>query len=347
MLLENFEYDLPKELIAQKPLHGRSDSRLLTVTREGRLTDKHVRDLPGLLEPGDLLVFNDTRVFKARLNAVKAGSGGRVEIVVERLLGPSRCLAMIRSSNPVRAGSELLTSSGYRLQVQSRASDFYELVALAGVVFEKILSADGALPLPPYIRRQTNAQDYERYQTVFAAESGAVAAPTAGLHFDEGLMGRLETAGVKIGFLTLHVGSGTFQPVRSKVIEDHRMHKEWLKVDKALVQLVNRTRRNGNRVVGVGTTVVRALETASQNDRLVPFEGETDLYIYPGYRFRSVDVLLTNFHLPRSSLLIMVSAFSGVDRIRVAYEHALKQRYRFFSYGDCMIVNRTEHLDEV
>ena len=176
---------------------------------------------------------------------------------------------------------------------------------------------------------------------------GAVAAPTAGLHFDEGLMDRLETAGVAIGFLTLHVGSGTFQPVRSKVIEDHRMHKEWLKVDKALVQLVNRTRRNGNRVVGVGTTVVRALETASQNDRLVPFEGETDLYIYPGYRFRSVDVLLTNFHLPRSSLLIMVSAFSGVDRIRVAYEHALKQRYRFFSYGDCMIVNRTEHLDEV
>ena len=347
MLLENFEYDLPKELIAQKPLHRRSDSRLLCVTREGQLTDKHVRDLPDLLQPGDLLVFNDTRVFKARLNAVKAGSGGRVEIVVERLLGPSRCLAMIRSSNPVRAGSELLTSSGYRLQVQSRASDFYELVALAGVVFEKILSADGALPLPPYIRRQTNAQDYERYQTVFAAESGAVAAPTAGLHFDEGLMGRLETAGVKIGFLTLHVGSGTFQPVHSKVIEDHRMHKEWLKVDKALVQLVNRTRSNGNRVVGVGTTVVRALETASQNDRLVPFEGETDLYIYPGYRFRSVDVLLTNFHLPRSSLLIMVSAFSGVDRIRVAYEHALKQRYRFFSYGDCMIVNRTEHLDEV
>ena len=347
MLLENFEYDLPKELIAQKPLHRRSDSRLLCVTREGQLTDKHVRDLPDLLQPGDLLVFNDTRVFKARLNAAKAGSGGRVEIVIERLLGPRRCLAMIRSSNPVRAGSEFLTSSGYRLQVQSRTSDFYQLIALAGAVFEKILSADGSLPLPPYIRRQANSQDYERYQTVFAAESGAVAAPTAGLHFDEGLMDRLETAGVAIGFLTLHVGSGTFQPVRSKVIEDHRMHKEWLKVDEALVQLVNRTRRNGNRVVGVGTTVVRALETASQNDRLVPFEGETDLYIYPGYRFRSVDVLLTNFHLPRSSLLIMVSAFSGVDRIRVAYEHALKQRYRFFSYGDCMIVNRTEHLDEV
>ena len=347
MMLDNFEYDLPKELIAQKPLQRRSDSRLLCFTSEGRLTDKHVRDLPDLLQPGDLLVFNDTRVFKARLNAVKAGSGGRVEIVVERLLGPSRCLAMIRSSNPVRAGSELLTSSGYRLQVQSRASDFYELVALAGVVFEKILSADGALPLPPYIRRQTNAQDYERYQTVFAAESGAVAAPTAGLHFDEGLMGRLETAGVKIGFLTLHVGSGTFQPVRSKVIEDHRMHKEWLKVDKALVQLVNRTRRNGNRVVGVGTTVVRALETASQNDRLVPFEGETDLYIYPGYRFRSVDVLLTNFHLPRSSLLIMVSAFAGVDRIREAYKHALAQGYRFFSYGDCMILNKAKYPHEV
>ncbi len=331
MLLENFEYDLPNELIAQEPLHGRSDSRLLTVTREGLLTDKHVRDLPGLLDPGDLLVFNDTRVFKARFSAVKAGSGGRVEIVVERLLSPSRCLAMIRSSNPVRTGSELLTSSGYRLQVQSRTSDFYQLIALAGVVFG----------------RQANAQDYDRYQTVFAAESGAVAAPTAGLHFDERLMGRLETAGVKIGFLTLHVGSGTFQPVRSKVIEDHRMHKEWLKVDEALVRVVNRTRHNGNRVVGVGTTVVRALETASQNGLLVPFEGETDLYISPGYRFRTVDVLLTNFHMPRSSLLIMVSAFSGVDRIREAYEHALKQRYRFFSYGDCMILNKAENLDEV
>jgi len=346
-MLESFEYDLPKELIAQKPLHRRSDSRLLCVTREGQLTDKHVRDLPDLLQPGDLLVFNDTRVFNARLNAVKAGSGGRVEIVVERLLGPSRCLAMIRSSNPIRAGSELLTSSGYRLQVRSRTSAFYELIALAGVIFEKILSADGALPLPPYIRRQTNSQDYDRYQTVFAAESGAVAAPTAGLHFDEELIGRLETAGVRIGFLTLHVGSGTFQPVRSKVIEDHRMHKEWLKVNEALVQLINRTRRDGNRVIGVGTTVVRALEAASQNDHLVPFEGETDLYIYPGYRFRTVDVLLTNFHLPRSSLLIMVSAFSGLDRIRGAYEHALKQRYRFFSYGDCMIVNRMEHRDEV
>ena len=347
MLLENFEYDLPNELIAQEPLHGRSDSRLLTVAREGLLTDKHVRDLPGLLDPGDLLVFNDTRVFKARFSAVKAGSGGRVEIVVERLLSPSRCLAMIRSSNPVRTGSELLTSSGYRLQVQSRTSDFYQLIALADVGFDKILSADGYLPLPPYIRRQANAQDYDRYQTVFAAESGAVAAPTAGLHFDERLMGRLETAGVKIGFLTLHVGSGTFQPVRSKVIENHRMHKEWLKVDEALVRVVNRTRRNGNRVVGVGTTVVRALETASQNGLLVPFEGETDLYIFPGYRFRTVDVLLTNFHMPRSSLLIMVSAFSGVDRIREAYEHALKQRYRFFSYGDCMILNKAENLDEV
>ena len=347
MLLENFEYDLPNELIAQEPLYGRSDSRLLTVTREGRLTDKHVRDLPGLLEPGDLLVFNDTRVFKARLSAVKAGSGGRVEIVVERLLGPSRCLAMIRSSNLVRAGSEFLTSSGYRLQVQSRTSDFYQLIALEGAVFDKILSTDGSLPLPPYIRRQPNSQDYDRYQTVFAAESGAVAAPTAGLHFDGGLMDRLETAGVKIGFLTLHVGSGTFQPVRSKVIEDHRMHKEWLKVDQALVRVVNRTRRNGSRVVGVGTTVVRALETASQNGQLLPFEGETDLYIYPGYRFRTVDVLLTNFHLPRSSLLIMVSAFLGIDRIREVYEHALKQRYRFFSYGDCMILNKAENLDEV
>ena len=347
MLLENFEYDLPKELIAQKPLHRRSDSRLLCVTREGQLTDKHVRDLPDLLQPGDLLVFNDTRVFKARLSAVKVESGGRVEIVIERLLGPSGSLAMIRSSNPVRIGSELQTRSGYRLQVQSRTSDFYQLKALAGEVFDKILSTDGSLPLPPYIRRQPNSQDDDRYQTVFAAEAGAVAAPTAGLHFDRHLMKQLEMAGIEIGFLTLHVGSGTFQPVRSKVVEDHRMHKEWLKIDEALVRSVNRARRNGNRVVGVGTTVMRALETASQDGPLRPFEGETDLYIYPGYRFRTVDVLLTNFHLPRSSLLIMVSAFSGVDRIRVAYEHALKQRYRFFSYGDCMIVNRTEHLDEV
>ena len=347
MLLENFEYELPKELIAQEPLHGRSDSRMLNVTSEGQLVDQYVRDLPGLLNPGDLLVFNDTRVFKARLSAVKAGSGGRVEIVIERLLGPNKSLAMIRSSNPVRIGSELLTRSGYRLQVQSRTSDFYQLKALAGEVFDKILSTDGSLPLPPYIRRQPNSQDDYRYQTVFAVEAGAVAAPTAGLHFDRHLMRQLEMAGLKIGFLTLHVGSGTFQPVRSKVVEDHRMHKEWLKIAEPLVRAVNQARRNGNRVVGVGTTVVRALETASQNDRLVPFEGETDLYIYPGYRFRSVDVLLTNFHLPRSSLLIMVSAFSGVEMIREVYEHALKQRYRFFSYGDCMILSKAENLDEI
>ena len=347
MLLENFEYELPKELIAQEPLHRRSDSRMLNVSSEGQLMDQYVRDLPDLLDPGDLLVFNDTRVFKARLRAQKVGSGGRVEIFIERLLGPSGSLAMIRSSNPVRIGSELLTQSGYRLQVQSRTSDFYQLKALAGEVFDKILSTDGSLPLPPYIRRQPNSQDEHRYQTVFAEKAGAAAAPTAGLHFDRQLMSQLEMAGVEIGFLTLHVGSGTFQPVRSKVVEEHRMHKEWLKIDDALVCSVNRVRRNGNRVVGVGTTVMRALETASQNDNLLPFEGETDLYIYPGYQFRTVDVLLTNFHLPRSSLLIMVSAFSGVARIQEAYEHALKRRYRFFSYGDCMILNKAKHPDEV
>ena len=254
---------------------------------------------------------------------------------------------MIRSSNPVRIGSELQTRSGYRLQVQSRTSDFYQLKALAGEVFDKILSTDGSLPLPPYIRRQPNSQDDDRYQTVFAAEAGAVAAPTAGLHFDRHLMRRLEMAGLEIGFLTLHVGSGTFQPVRSKVVQDHRMHKEWLKVDEALVRSVKQVRRDGNRVVGVGTTVMRALETASQNGDLRPFEGEPALYIYPGYQFRTVDVLLTNFHLPRSSLLIMVSAFSGVDRIRKAYKHALKQRYRFFSYGDCMILNKAKYPHEV
>ncbi len=347
MLLENFNYELPNELIAQEPLHERSDSRLLSVTREGRLIDQHVRDLPSLLEPGDLLVFNDTRVFKARLGAVKVGSGGQVEIVIERLLSRSGCLAMIRSSNPVRIGSELRTRSGYRLQVQSRTLDFYQLKVLAGQVFDNVLSADGSLPLPPYIRRKPNSQDDDRYQTVFATESGAVAAPTAGLHFDRNLMSRLEMAGVALGFLTLHVGSGTFQPVRSKVIENHKMHKEWLKVDEALVRAVNRTRRNGNRVIGVGTTVMRALEAVSQDGHLISFEGETDLYIYPGYQFQTVDVLLTNFHLPRSSLLIMVSAFSGVDRIRAAYQHALKQGYRFFSYGDCMILNKAKHVDEV
>ena len=269
MLLENFEYELPKELIAQEPLHGRSDSRMLNATNEGQLMDQYVRDLPGLLDPGDILVFNDTRVFKARLSAVKVESRGRVEIVIERLLSPSGSLAMIRSSNPVRIGSELLTRSGYRLQVQSRTSDFYQLKALAGEVFEKILSTDGSLPLPPYIRRQPNSQDDDRYQTIFAAEAGAVAAPTAGLHFDRHIMSQLEMAGVKIGLLTLQVGSGTFQPVRSKVVEDHRMHKEWLKIDEALVRSVNRARRNGNRVVGVGTTVMRALETASQNGHLL------------------------------------------------------------------------------
>jgi S-adenosylmethionine:tRNA ribosyltransferase-isomerase len=334
----DFHYELPPELIAQAPLPERSASRLLVVPPASTpLADRCVRDLPGLLQPGDLLVFNDTRVIPARLFGQKA-TGGRVEILIERLLPGDEARAQIGASKPPRPGSRITLDGGGEAEVLGRDEDFYRLRFLVPEGLPAWLEHAGRLPLPPYIQRIPDAADAARYQTVFARESGAVAAPTAGLHFDDALLDALRARGVAFGHITLHVGAGTFQPVRVDDIAEHRMHSEWFSVEPALVEQVRETRARGGRVIAVGTTVVRALESASHEGELQPFSGETAIFIYPGYRIRSVDALLTNFHLPESTLLMLVSAFAGRERILAAYDHAVRERYRFFSYGDAMLL---------
>lgn len=339
MKKSDFHYDLPPELIAQAPLPRRSASRLLHVPPgDGAFEDLHVTDLPGLLRPGDLVVFNDTRVIPARLHGQKA-TGGRVEVLVERLLPGNEALAQLGVSKPPKPGSHIALDAGGTVEVLGREGAFWRVRFDVEGPLDAWLQQAGQLPLPPYIRRAPGADDAERYQTVFAREAGAVAAPTAGLHFDEPLLQALRERGIGTGHVTLHVGAGTFQPVRVDDLREHRMHSEWLNVGAALVEQVRRTRAAGGRVVAVGTTVVRALESATGADgTLQPFAGETRLFILPGYRIRSVDALLTNFHLPESTLLMMVSAFAGKDRMFAAYRHAIEQRYRFFSYGDAMLL---------
>ncbi|MFC3659077.1 tRNA preQ1(34) S-adenosylmethionine ribosyltransferase-isomerase QueA [Luteimonas notoginsengisoli] len=345
MKKSDFHYDLPPELIAQAPLPERSASRLLVVPPgDGPFDDRHVRDLPELLRAGDLLVFNDTRVIPARLFGSKVGSGGRVEILIERLLPGNEARAQVGASKPLKAGGRIELDAGGEAEVLGREGEFYHLRFEVGEALDAWLSHAGRLPLPPYIRREPGSDDDERYQTVFARKVGAVAAPTAGLHFDESLLEVLRERGVQSGHVTLHVGAGTFQPVRVDDIADHHMHSEWLEVGAGLVEQVRRTRAAGGRVVAVGTTVVRALESAwrqgegTDAGELQPFAGETRIFIYPGYRIRSVDALLTNFHLPESTLLMLVSAFAGKARMFAAYEHAVRERYRFFSYGDAMLL---------
>ncbi|MEO6154947.1 MAG: tRNA preQ1(34) S-adenosylmethionine ribosyltransferase-isomerase QueA, partial [Thermomonas sp.] len=321
MKTSDFHYDLPDALIAQSPLPERSASRLLLVPpAPAGFADLGIRDLPSLLQPGDLLVFNDTRVIPARLFGHKA-TGGRVEIMIERLLGEDRALAQLGVSKPPQIGSKIALEAGGQAEVLERAGDgFWTLHFDVAEPLEDWLQHAGQLPLPPYIRRQPGADDAERYQTVFAREVGAVAAPTAGLHFDEALLDSLRTRGLEFGHITLHVGAGTFQPVRVDDVQQHRMHSEWLSVGAKLVEQVRRTRVDGGRVIAVGTTVVRALESAMQHGVLQTFEGDTRIFIYPGYRIRSVDMLLTNFHLPESTLLMLVSAFAGKARVFAAYE---------------------------
>ena len=338
MKKSDFHYDLPPELIAQAPLPERSASRLLVVPpAPASFSDLGIRDLPQLLQRGDLLVFNDTRVIPARLFGAKA-TGGRVEILIERLLPGNEARAQIGVSKSPRPGSRIALDAGGEAEVLGRDGEFYRLRFHVPESLEGWLLHAGRLPLPPYIHRDPDAADDERYQTVFARETGAVAAPTAGLHFDQALLEALRARGVEIGHVTLHVGAGTFQPVRVDELSEHRMHSEWLNVGAALVEQIRRTRANGGRVVAVGTTVVRALESALRDGELQPFAGETSIFILPGYRIRSVDALLTNFHLPESTLLMLVSAFAGRQRIMSAYEHAIRERYRFFSYGDAMLL---------
>ena len=333
----DFDFDLPPELIAQAPLPERSASRLLHLQADGGRADRHVRDLPALLQPGDLLVFNDTRVIPARLFGHK-DSGGRVEILIERITGTHEARAQLGVSKSPKAGVRITLDAGGEFEVLGREGEFYLLRLLGDEALEKLLLRAGRLPLPPYIQREPGQDDAERYQTVFARHVGAVAAPTAGLHFDEPLLAQLRARGVEMGHITLHVGAGTFQPMRADSVHEHTMHSEWLNVGAELVEQIRRTRAAGRRVIAVGTTVVRALETAMREGEVQPFAGDTQIFIFPGYRIRSVDALITNFHLPQSTLMMLVSAFCGRERILDAYRHAVEQRYRFFSYGDAMLL---------
>ena len=337
MLRTDFTYDLPPELIAQAPLPERSAGRMLVLDRStGAIADRRVRDLPQFLAAGDLLVLNDTRVVAARLFGRKS-SGGRVEILLERALGECEALVQLRASKPVRPGLEISTAGGC-LRVLTREGDLWHvrLPMSALDFFERW----GEVPLPPYIQRPATELDQERYQTIFAREPGAVAAPTASLHFDEALLAELRDRGVGLAFVTLHVGAGTFQPVREEELESHVMHAERVTVGAATCEAIARTRAAGRRVVAAGTTVVRALESAaaSEESRCEPSSGETRLFIKPGFRFRVVDALLTNFHLPESTLLMLVCAFAGREPVLRAYRHAVESRYRFFSYGDAMLL---------
>jgi len=332
---KDFDYVLPEELIAQQPVEPRSASRLLCVDGE-TLTDRQMRDFPSQLNSGDLLIFNDTRVIPARLYGHK-DSGGRVEIMVERPLGGAEFLAMIRASKTPRAGSRIrINGSDQQVEVLGRQGEFFHLRRSDGGDAIELLETAGHIPLPPYITRGDTEADRQRYQTLFAREPGAVAAPTAGLHFDDALINAIRACGVRIETLTLHVGAGTFQPVRVDNLDEHRMHAERFEITPKLLQAIEHTRAQGGRIVAVGTTVVRALESAAQEGELRVGAGETRLFITPGYRFRVVDALLTNFHLPESTLLMMISAFIGYETTMNAYRHAVQQRYRFFSYGDAM-----------
>lgn len=338
MRKSDFFYDLPPELIAQVPVEPRSASRLLCLDgATGSLTDRRFANLPDLLSPGDLLVFNNSRVIPARLFGRKA-TGGRVELLVERVLGDRQVLAQGRARRPLKPGEALLLEGGVEARVLERRGVFLLLdLETESPVFE-LLERVGHVPLPPYIERPDGEEDRQRYQTVYAERPGAVAAPTAGLHFDEKMFERLRGREVETAFLTLHVGAGTFQPIRVEEIREHRMHAESLEVNEEVCRQVRAARREGRRVIAVGTTVVRALEAAAQAGTLAPYKGETDLFIYPGYRFRTVDALLTNFHLPGSTLLMLVCAFAGTERVLQAYRHAARERYRFYSFGDAMFV---------
>ncbi|WP_311948379.1 tRNA preQ1(34) S-adenosylmethionine ribosyltransferase-isomerase QueA [Halomonas piscis] len=336
----DFAYELPEELIARYPSEQRSDCRLLCADDDGWLEHRRFPELLGMLEPGDLLVFNDTRVIPARLHGHKT-SGGRVEMLLERPLDAHRGLAHLRASKAPRPGTEIVFEGGVRAVVEARREALFELCFSGETPMIELLERHGHMPLPPYITREDEWSDRERYQTVYARHDGAVAAPTAGLHFDRPLLDALAEKGVESAFVTLHVGAGTFQPVRADDIRDHHMHSEWLEVDETACARVNAARAAGRRVIAVGTTAVRCLETAGAADgTLAPYRGDTDIFIYPGYRWRCVDALITNFHLPESTLLMLVAAFIGHDNTLAAYRAAVAERYAFFSYGDAMLLTR-------
>ena len=336
--LSDFDFALPPELIAQAPLPERAASRLLQVAAAG-MVDRVFTELPDLLRAGDVLVFNDTRVLNARFYGVKQ-SGGKVEVLVERVLDERTVLAQVRASKSPVQGTRLRLADCLDVGVGERSGEFFVLHFPSDAI--ELIDRYGQLPLPPYIQHAADATDAQRYQTVYAKHPGAVAAPTAGLHFDDALLEKLQQKGVLLTWLTLHVGAGTFQPVRTENLAEHQMHSEWYHLPQTTIDAIETAQRDGRDVIAVGTTSLRALESASQTGKLLAGSADTQLFITPGYQFKTVNRLITNFHLPKSTLMMLVSAFAGYDRIRQAYAHAIEQRYRFFSYGDAMLLDR-EH----
>ncbi len=340
MHMHDFQYELPAELIANHPLPERSSSRLLTLDgNTGFIQDRRFNELPDLLDTGDLLVFNNTRVIPARLHGFKQ-TGGKVEVLIERMLDEHRVLAQVRASKSPQVNSRLRLEGAFEVEVLDHWEEFYELKTLDERPVLELLEKYGHVPLPPYINRAADMEDRVRYQTVYAKHAGAVAAPTAGLHFDRVLLQSLEAMGIESSFMILHVGAGTFQPVRVQDFKKHKMHAEYVEVTQAACDAIFRCRKQGGRIVAVGTTTVRGLETAACNGGLKPFQGDTRLFVAPGFKFQVVDVLITNFHLPASTLLMLVSAFGGHAHVMNAYRHAVNQRYRFYSYGDAMLITR-------
>ncbi|RUM77562.1 MAG: tRNA preQ1(34) S-adenosylmethionine ribosyltransferase-isomerase QueA [Candidatus Thioglobus sp.] len=343
MKLTDFDFELPKSLIAQNPPKNRTDSRLLVPFMpsfgvQSTIIDSVFHQIESFIKPGDLLVMNNTRVIPARLFGHK-DSGGKVEIMIERLLNNRQVLAMVKASRAPQIESFITLENGDKAQVVSKEDGFYTLDFLTDSLLD-LLDNVGHIPLPPYIERSDEQADLERYQTVFAKHEGAVAAPTAGLHFDDELLSSLKDKGISHCFVTLHVGAGTFQPVKVDEITDHKMHSEYFEIDQTTVDQINQTKKNGGRVIAVGTTAVRSIESAAKSGKLKAVQEETDIFIYPGYEFKVVDMMITNFHLPKSSLLMLVSAFIGRERMMEIYQHAIKEKYRFFSYGDAMLLTR-------
>jgi S-adenosylmethionine:tRNA ribosyltransferase-isomerase len=336
MRTADFDFHLPEELIAQYPLQQRTASRLLHLSAE-TLTDRQFVQLPELLNANDLLVFNNTRVIPARLHGKKE-SGGKVEVLVERVIDEHHLLAHIRASKSPKPGSNLILEQHIQASMIERVGGLFKLRFEGNTNVLDLLDQYGHMPLPPYIDRADEQSDEERYQTVYAQHAGAVAAPTAGLHFDQAMLDEIAARGIKSAFVTLHVGAGTFQPVRVDNIKDHHMHAEYIDVDATVVEQIKQTKANGGRVIAIGTTAVRSLESAAMQGALAEFHGDSQIFIYPGYEFKVVDAMVTNFHLPQSTLLMLVSAFSGYKTMMNAYQHAVKQKYRFFSYGDAMFL---------
>lgn len=346
MRKSDFRFDLPAELIAQFPPMERGESRLLVLDRDETAHDCKFNEILDFLNPNDLLVFNDTKVIPARLFGQKE-SGGKVELLVERVLDEHHLLAHLRASKSPRPGALLTLEGELKARVVGRRDALFEVEFLDQRPVVELLESVGRIPLPPYIEREADAEDRERYQTVYARHQGAVAAPTAGLHFTDEMLQQIAEKGVQSGFVTLHVGAGTFQPVRAEQIEDHVMHSEWFEVTAALCAQVRATRAAGGRVIAVGTTAVRSLESASRGGEIAPFSGETDIFITPGYHFNTVDALLTNFHLSESTLMMLVTAFGGYRAVMDGYHHAIRERYRFFSYGDAMLITGRGRADDL